>query len=158
MALMKRCVLVVNLLSHISLSSTASSTGYNQKPILVFDSSTSSTEQALWLWFSNFLSTRLKLFLVKSFRDQMGVTGTWDSWVWWVFLVSSVVDFEKLKQEACIVVFVRSWKIIAETLRLPELRGRRHIAEPRYFVLCYFVALWCSICSSFLNNWLLQYK
>ena len=27
MALMKRCVLVVNLLSHVSLSSTASSTG-----------------------------------------------------------------------------------------------------------------------------------
>ena len=47
MALIKRCVLVVNLLSHISLSSTASSTGYNQKPILVFDSSTSFQQSKL---------------------------------------------------------------------------------------------------------------
>ena len=30
LALIKRCVLVVNLLSHVSLSSTASSTGYNR--------------------------------------------------------------------------------------------------------------------------------
>ena len=73
MALVKQCVLVVNLLSHVSLSSTASSTGYNQKSILVFEKFNRASLVSVILEFSLY---KIEAFLGEKFQGPNGCN--WD--------------------------------------------------------------------------------